>query len=287
MESISNKFLDEIKSEVSELESEYGNILELQNKKVEKKEKYTNYWRLKEISGELKFKYRLLDSWSKSDYKNYVNKYICREIYYFEKCFLMLKDLYDPKYIYFQHYLKSANLEFEYFFEGNNSYPKEFIKDSFDIQGITDDFRINLILNNFKKAQENLKLIIDNINDKSNDPKELFLYYEVLGDLYLHVFIIIKKSRSGVERVLDYLNQGYYYYLVSNKYKESVERQNPATSYDGLHGWEVFKIFVEFFKEIGTGNIHNVRLKLEFLEHNYLSNTEISRIKREVKGDFQ
>lgn len=280
------KFLNDIKNEVSKLEKEYEKIIEFLSASLEKKEKYSNYWRLKEISRELKFKYRLWDSWSTDNYNSEMNLYLCKEIYFFEKCFLMLKQIYDPKYVDFQHYLKAANLEYEYFFENSFSYPEEFSNNPFDSQGITDDPRINLVLNKIEKAQKNLKLIIDNVKKKSNDAKDLFLYYEVLGDLYLHIYIILKKNEF-LKDSINYLHQCYFYYLISHNYKQIVEESNPTTSYSGLHGWDVFKIFVEFFNKIGSGNIHNVRLKLEYLEQNYLSDIVISETKKEVESVFR
>lgn len=287
MDTIPIKFLEDINKEISELTKKYGEIVEFLKGNVEKKERYTSYWELKEFSEKLKFKYRLLNSWSRINYNQEINEYLCKEIYFFENCFFMLKELFNPKYVDFQHYLKAANLEFEYFIDEDSSYPKEFINKSFDTRGIGDDPRMNLILNNIEKAQKNLNLIIENIKNKNNDEKDLFLYYEVLGDLYIHVFIILKKCGHAIEDSMEFLNQSYYYYLISYKYKEVVEKRNPTTYFDGLHGWEVFKIFVEFFNEIGAGNIHNVRLKLEFLEQNYLGNTVISKIQTEVESGFQ
>lgn len=280
------KFLEDIEKEISKLKKEYNGILEFLKAKIEKKERYINYWKLKEFSEKLKYKYRLLDSWSKNEYTSDYDEYLCKEIFFFEICFSMLKELYNPKFVNFQHYLKVANLEFEYFIDKENSYPKEFIKKSFETQGIGNDPRMNLILNNIEKAQKNLSLIIENVKSKSKDEKDLFLYYEVLGDLYIHFFIILKNYEYEVEKSSKFLNRGYFYYLISYKYKRVVEEKNPTTGYDGLHGWEVFKIFVEFYSKVGAGNTHNVRLKLHFLEKNFIEKTMISKIKKEVESGF-
>ena len=72
-------------------------IKDLINNAIDKMEIYTSYWKLKDLSEKLKFKYRLLDRWSNLNYNREFKEYLCKEIYFFEICFLMLKEIYNPK----------------------------------------------------------------------------------------------------------------------------------------------------------------------------------------------
>ncbi len=285
MENWEKKYTEKREREIEELMKEKSNLFEELNTELDKPRIYSIYWRLKEIFEELKHKYMIIQRWSRIDHSPKINNALCREIYYFEKCFSMLKEKHGAERVDLQHYLNAASLEYEYFIDLGFELPQEFLTEEFELGGLTKNPTFNLIINNVQNAQKNLNLILE-YKEKEENHNELFLYFEVMGDLYIHIYLILKKSRiSSPDRLRSFLFNAYSHYVRSYDNKLIVERGNPQTYFDGLHGWPCLRIFIDFFKEIGENNVHNVRLKKEFLESKFLTNNEIKKILNNIKGD--
>ncbi len=288
MEEWAQKYVDSRQSEINELAKEKKEILKKLKEILDDSQRYSLYWRLKEIFEQLWHKYRIIERWSRTGYQLEIKQNLCREIYYFEKCLEMLRIKHGVKYVEFGHYLNAARLEYEYFIEKRyGNIPDKFQQDDFahKLGGETQNPKINLIGNNIKNAQANLRYII---NKRREYEKDQFIYYEVLADLYIHLYLIWQEPHDINPLILkEKLQQAYFFYLISLKYKEFVERANPRTGFDGLHGWPCLGIFVDFFTEIGVVNIHDVRLKINALERRYIEQDDINKLKGQVKEIFQ
>jgi len=264
-------------------------LLEGQLKEVkDASERYEIFWELKELYEKTKDNYRSLEIWSdkKHTVKFYLN--LIREIYYFEVCLSMLKDKHGAKKIDLRHFLNAAELEYFYFIIEDNPLPDIFFNSSFQIDGFFTDQRINLIFNNIINAQKNLNHLLEYYKDEEKH-KKLFIYNELMGDLYIHLFCCIqqfnnenlfKKNSSSRKNLIC----AFYYYNLSIWHKIQLERLNPTTGFDGLHGWPSLGLFHDFYNEIGVSHIHDVREKKEKLSEKYtLSNKETVELNQELK----
>lgn len=259
-----------IKRKTVENISIYDEIKKL-NKKLRKvsknSEKYSFFWNLKENYALLKFNYKILNRYSRetSYEKEFINT-LCQEIYYFEKCLNMLREKYGESYIDFRHYLNVAILEYQLFIEKELSFPKRFQKLHFKSSGVLPDPELNMIVNNILNAEVSLQNII-NLREKEGSYKELFLFYEILGDLFIQIYALLNVYYTDESfQVFNNLVQAYKYYKISYKYKKMIE--TTSTYIDGLHGIPYLQNFYDFFNEIYI-NIHNVKKKIEFLEEKY------------------
>jgi len=108
-----------------------------------------------------------------------------------------------------------------------------------------------------------------------------------MGDLYVHIYLLLIEFGNITSTILKPpLFKAYSYYTRSYESKLIIEKNDPQTYFDGLHGWPCFKIFVEFYnKEIGDYNAHNVQLKKELFEKKLLTDLEIRKILSNIIGD--
>ena len=162
----------------------------------------------------------------------------------------------------YRHYLIVAQLESVYLLEC--PFPKKF--NEFRGSGIFKDEGIDMIINNIQNAQANINLFIE-LCKKKEDHKSLFVYYELLGDLGIHKFCYFKKYELVSHRKS--LLRAISLYEISIRHKIQLEKSEPTTYFDGLHGWESHYIFHEFYRELGVQRSTNVREKLAKLRKNY------------------
>jgi len=276
------KFIDEEEAEIDELNKEKASLIESLKIAEDPSDIYQIYWRMKEIYSKLKLKYKLLGYWTHIDYTTKSDEYLQSEVLYFEKCLHMLKEKHGVDRIDLRHYLMAAELEYEYFIIKKNTVPKLFLT-QFDIKEITSNFGYNIIINNIKNAQKNLQFILK-YKVRTNNNKELFLYNEIMGDLYIHIYLLLDLLPDKLEDTLrKWLKFAYLYYLIALRHKEIVEQENPTTYIDGLHGWPCLPIFVEFFKENGILNVHDLKSKIRILQKKVLTGSEISEITDKYK----
>jgi len=238
---------------------------------------------LKDTYNLSKDQYHLLGIWTKKTQNENYYKCLCKEISYYESCLKMLKNKHGEEKIDYRHYLIVAYLESIYF--KDYEFPQNF--DEFQGSGIFNDNRIDLIVNNIQKAQKNLKFLIEH-HKKNEDHKSLFVYYELLGDLEIHIFCYFQEFKSRINREL--LLKAFLYYKISIWHKTQLERSNPTTYYDGLHGWESHNIFHDFYRKLRVKSLTNVRDKEEKLQLKYPLNPEeytqlIKLSMREINGE--
>lgn len=202
-----------------------------------------------------------MEIWSKKDQSNYYSKYLCYEIFFYESCLRMVKAKFGTEKVDYRHYLNVAYLESIYF--SDNNYPPNF--NEFQSSKTFDDLGVNLIVNNIYNAQKNIEVIIT--HQKKVDHKDLFIYYELLGDLEIHIFCYYQKFKSYEHR--ESLFNAFLYYKFSIWHKTQLEKSNPQTYFDGLHGWASQGIFHDFYGKLGVSHITDVRDKKEKLNMNY------------------
>lgn len=277
-----------VKSEIKELLIIKIKLLKNAKNIKDLSEKYSAFWSLKENFEQLKHKFRSLQIWTRVKFEKEIDFYLCCEIYYFELCFSMLKKKYEAKNVDLRHFLNATQLEYEYFIEKNYKLPDHFINAGFELEGVSNIPKLNLVINNIRNAQANLEILLER-NEQKQNYKDLFLYYEVMGDLYIHIYLLLKGLKDIISRVLDEnLRYAYYYYYrsIENKQIFMEKEGDYRTHYDGLHGWPCLGVFVDFYNSIGVSNVHDVRLKLEQLNLNkFLQIGDKNAMKKKAEED--
>lgn len=200
-----------------------------------------------------------MEIWSRKDQSDNYFRYLLDEIFFYESCLRMLKAKFGTEKIDYRHYLNVAELESNYL--SNNEFPSNF--NEFQSTKIFNTLGVNLIVNNIYNAQKNIKAIITQLAD----PKDLFIYYELLGDLEIHIFCYYQKFKSYEHR--ESLLNALLYYKFSIWHKTQLEKLKPQTYFDGLHGWQSHGIFHDFYGKLGVSLITDVRDKNERLEKSY------------------
>jgi len=239
---------------------------------------------LKEKCEKAKELYRSLEISSDEDQSDKFLYYLSQEIYYFELCLGMLKNKHGTSKIDIRHFLNAANLENLYFIIKEKSLPDYFVGSGFQLEGSFTDKRINLIVNNILNAQENLKTLLEYYNNEEKH-KELFIYYEIMGDLYIHIFCYIIQYERNLNKLLrECLKNAFYFYELSIWHKTKLEFLNPTTYFERLHGWPTHGLFHNFYHDIGVANDYDVREKNEKLEKNHpLTQDEKQELQFKIK----
>lgn len=254
----------------------------------ESRSKTTTYeisWKLKETFEKIKNQYKILENWSKKDYSKQKNEFFFKELYYYEYCLMMLKKEYGKINVRFDFYLEVATLEYEFFIINKEYLPINYESEVFNTIGYCNSPEFNLIVNNLIYAQNNVEKLIDN-NKLNWGDKDLFIYYEILGDIYITLYVFLKKfQRHLKEEIEQHLYYGYYFYKVSERYKNEVEIANPYTYYDGIHGLPTLGVFIEFYEDIGLVDIHNVKKKISHLDSCCIKEELFRKFKQSLKGD--
>lgn len=99
--------------------------------------------------------------------------------------------------------------------------------------------------------------------------KDLFLFYEVLGDLYIQEYAILKKFLNyNLIKLSPLIGKAYLNYKKSFFYRKVVEKKEPHTHYAGLRGIPHLPILYDFYKDIHP-HINGVHKKLEFISEKY------------------
>lgn len=170
-------FQDKIDETIEQIRDIEKNIDELKSqlkKATDENEIYETKWKLKDTCKQAKDKYRSLEIWSEKDQSDNYLKYLCNEIFFYESCLRMLKAKFGTEKIDYRHYLNVGELESIYF--SDNEYRSNF--NEFQSSEIFNDLGVNLIVNNLYNAQENIKVLINHLEDHKN----LFIYYELLAE---------------------------------------------------------------------------------------------------------
>ncbi|KKL09782.1 hypothetical protein LCGC14_2562430, partial [marine sediment metagenome] len=261
---------EEVKNEIYEKDKNKIVILKEKLVNASKTEDKANiYWQLSE-------KYKLLfwgyaeesvifKNTSKEEYYKQLEKdYLWNSIYYREKCLKIIK----------QNYVIEANdsffmdvgLKYRYFIR----YEYEEIKEEgfqFEKFGNTSNEKINIIINDLEYAKRGMYYLIKRYKEE-NDHEELFIWCEVMGDLYLIIqLLLIEGGRSDL---LDNARLSMEYYKES---RESLKVfAKPTTHYGGIYGLRYQTNFFDpLLKSLGFEGFSQSSIdKMEFIEKELL-----------------
>lgn len=134
-----------------------------------------------------------------------------KTILYQEKARRMIKDmnLVPPNYGFFN----DIYVEYYWFIEKNKGVLEE--SELFDQWTPTPSPGLNIILNNLTYTQTGIRLIL-NVADENNNVEDLFLYNEVIGDLYFLKFLLTKKIYNETAGIT-------HLYFAIKSYEDSVK----------------------------------------------------------------
>lgn len=125
---------------------------------------------------------------------------------------------------------------------------------------------LNIIINNLTHTQSGIRLIL-NAAEESNNLKDLFLYSEIMGDLYLLKFLLTKKVYNQTAG-FTHLYFAIKSYEDSVKFKYLMERKE--VFHEGIVGYEYQDILSLLLNEEGyRGSLYNVNNKLQFIKQLY------------------
>lgn len=266
---------------IKALEDENKKLLERISSTANEKEIYETLYNLKENHRKLKLDYKHLGNYTSENYSNETNDNLCKEIYYFEKCLKMLIEIKgiigtDPR-----HYLDCAVLEYDYFIKKKSNLSKMF-HDFIPIYSeLTPGSNYCLILKNLKNAQFSVMRFLE-AYEKENKIKELFLFHEVLGDIFIQEYTILidNSDNKKIENDLTLYN-AYYNYHKSVEYKTELQRKKPQTYIMGLRDITYLPTFYDFFKDY-SGDLYDVQGKKKFIETQYSHLKQYTHPRKEI-----
>ena len=190
------------------------------------------------------------------------NDFQWKSIFYLEKSRRMIKDLniVPPNYKFFD----DIYVEYFWFIIQNKSVLEE--PEMFDQYTPTPSPGLNIILNNITYTQSGIKLILDNF-ENSNDLEHLFIYYEVMGDLYFLKFLLTKKIYNETAGIT-------HLYFATKSYEKSIKNklltERREIHREGIVGFDYQDILYRLFEEEGIrGAVYNVNGKLSYISKKY------------------
>ncbi len=244
---------DEKIKEIGKIRKKISNLEEKLNKRPDF-EKSQIYLELKELNSELKKICQNLSILKKEFYNETRKSAFCEEIHYFEKYLLSIEGN-------FLMHIDLAKLEYEYFYGENLSFPSQYKE---KMLNLTDDFeaRLNLIKNNLKKSIDYIK---DLINIEQQSHIDLFEFYNILGDLHLQIFLIIKEH-SGIESEI--ANSNLKNSLTCYKIAKDCYDKSPLTDREEKKYLKIqcLPLIEPFFENIKGFNFLNVKSKINRVE---------------------
>lgn len=154
----------------------------------------------------------------------------------------------------FRTFLQLANLEYKYFFVEKLDFPSNYR--DYQIKLINSyDANINLIKGNLERS---FKSVINNENLKRN----LFEYNNILGDLNLNIFLLIKDFNTlNIELCKEFLRKSISYYKKAQEYNNYKGDKFIAIEY--------LPIFTDFLNKLQVLNFLDVVNKIESLKKHF------------------
>lgn len=225
-EKVKNKLYETDRNELSILKERLANV-------SNSDDKANLYWLLFE-------KYKLLfwgyteevaifkDTIKEEYYKQLEKDYLWNAIYYREKCLQIIKrnEAIEAN----DQIFMDVGLKYRYFIK----YDYDEIKEDglrFEKFGNVKKEKINIIINDISYAIRGMYYEI-NYFEKSNDHEELFCLYEIMGDLYLIIRLLL--IEGGRKDLLDNGKQALMYYKESREVLKFYAK--PTISYEGIYG---------------------------------------------------
>ena len=225
---------EKIKNEIYEKDrNEIGIFKEKLVNTSNTEDKANIYWQLSD-------KYKLLfwgyaeesaifTNTSKEEYYKQLEKdYLWNSIYYREKCLQIIKQNYAIEAN--DGFFMDVGLKYRYFIRYDYEEIKE---DGFQLEkfGDTSNEKINIIINDLEYAKRGLYYTIT-YYVKENNYEELFIWCEVMGDLYLIIQLLLIKG--GRNDLLDNAKQSLKFYKESRENLKVFAK--PTVHYACIHG---------------------------------------------------
>ncbi|MFX1345717.1 MAG: hypothetical protein ACFFAI_11465 [Promethearchaeota archaeon] len=167
--------------------------------------------------------------------KHYVQlakKYLWKSVYYREKLLIMIKELGVIDYPSNSNIFMDVDLKYRYFVEyGYTFKPNENEKDFyFDVFGETQNESINSIINDLRYANRAYYYVIKRYEEDKNY-EELSVWYEVRGDLYLAIQLLLLQAGEGLSD-----NAKLAYDCYKKRFENLQMFADPKTAYGGIIG---------------------------------------------------
>lgn len=249
---------DEKIDEIGKIRKKNSNLEENLNKCLDS-EKSQIYLELKNLNSKLKKICQNLSILKKQLYNETRKLAYCEEIHYFERYLLSIENTSEDNFL---MHIELAKLEYKYFYEENLSFPPHYKDKMLDL---TDDYeaRLNLIRNNLEKGIDHIK---DLIYLKQESQIDLFEFYNILGDLHLQIFLIIKEH-SDIESEIaktNLENSLVCYKIAKDCYEKSPLTDRKEKRYLRI---QYLPLFEPFFEKIKGFNFLDVKSKINVIEH--------------------
>ena len=198
-------------------------------------------------------------------YKQLEKEYLWNNIYYHEKCLQIIKhkDAIEGNGGIFM----DVGLKYRYFIR--NNYEEIKVDDlHFEKHGDTSNEKINIIINDLKHAIRALYYEINHY-EKEDNHEELFSSYEIIGDLYLIIQLLLIEGDK--RDLIDNAKQALNYYKKSREALKFFAK--PNTHYGGIYGLPYQVNFYEsLLKTHGfQGYSQSSVYKMEFIENDLLN----------------
>ena len=261
---------ESVKNEIYEKDRKEIDLLEERLIKASKLDDKANiYWQLSE-------KYKLLfwgyaeestifkDTSKEAFYKQVEKDYLWNSIYYREKCLQIIKqnDVIEAN----DGIFMDVGLKYRYFIRYDYEEIKE---DGFQLEKFGDALneKINIIINDIEYAKRGMYYTIKHY-EKDNNHEELFIWCEVMGDLYLILQLLLIKG--GRNDLLDSAKQALVYYKESRENLKVFAKS--TTHYAGIIGLAYQTNFFDpLLKSIGFKGYSESSIdKMKFIEKELL-----------------
>jgi len=257
-----NQIYENVKYEVENLEKQLPDV-------INSEEKGSIYWQLSKKYKVLYWGFveepKIFKNTEKEDYfKNLVKSYLWNSVYYREKCLQIIKE----------HNNIEANdgifmdIVLKYIYFVKNDYDNiEENEIRFERFGESDNEKINIIINDLEYAKRGLYYSIK-FYEKEKNYEEFHIWYEVLGDLYLIIQLLLMKA--GRDDFLDNAKQALKCYKKSNDCLKKFAK--PEVGYGGIYGLPYqTNFFGSLLKSFGfTGYSQSSIPKMRFIEEKLL-----------------
>ena len=261
---------EKIKNEIYEKDrNEIGILKEKLVNTSNSEDKANIYWQLSEKHNLLFWGYAeesaIFKNTSKEEYYKKLEKdYLWASIYYREKCLQIIKqnDAIEAN----DGMFMDVGLKYRYFIRYDYEEIKE---DGFHLEkfGNTGNEKINIIINDLEYSKRGMYYTIKHY-EKENNHEEVFIWCEVMGDLYLIIQLLL--IEGGRNDSLDNAKQSLEYYKNSRNNLKFFAK--PTTHYDGIYGLPYQTNFFDpLLKSNGfKGYSHSSIDKMEFIEKELL-----------------
>jgi len=135
-----------------------------------------------------------------------------------------------------------------------------------------------------KLAQKRLETMAI-FNQIKNDYDELFIIYDVLGNLFICMYKLLILHEDNITTQLNNLIlQSYVNFTIS--YENKLINEDPKVYREGIVNMPYIDLFYKFFDEKGFVNYYSVKRKIDFLRENYadlMQDTLITKKLEEVQ----